>query len=709
MSEKLKNTSRFGISQFLQSKTGILVLLSVATFVILSPVLVLQRSTFFTNLDNVDQFYNWYQKFSMSLHSGYLPIWSANVFGGHSFAGEMQTGLFYPVNLLFVWLFGNANGISQQALEYLMALHFVIAAFGIYLVLKTLKVRTLAAFSAGLIFAFSSVLAIRAVSQTAIFFGLTLVPYPLYFLLKFHNDAKRRFRWLIFTGIALGMPILAGHVQPFFHALVILVILELALIVRDWRTIRKTYLKVFWQTGLRLGVILATAVVITLPQLWLTSQYLPNAYRIQAEGYLGPGQKIDYGHFAKSFSLNIHEFANLVNPGPYPIRDGNDIFMGLLPLALLILAAIFVRKQIKDSPAWQKYSRFITYLVVFSFIAMIGYWTWFAVILYELPFVYQVRQLGRYSILFHVGLTILLALAFEKIARFRPTKNQHLRILLMGIFLVINFGYVFLLRRFVFDAHFAAHCLITGLGLITIAVIQDFRWRAYALAALLGMTAMANTLWFLPKINAGTKLPQSYNLSPQLVEVLKQSNGQFRVEIQEDALPSNTGNIYPFQTVNGYGATMYAPFYEASRQQKVEPELLRDLLGVMYIVGKTKPTDKEIVYADEPGKIYIWKRPTALTKMYTVDQLGSEERSSYRPLNIKTLHYADHRQTFSVQVPTSGPVVVSELQYPGWQVIVDGQPAKWQVYEISHIRLLRTINLSQGEHLVEFQYKPFGF
>src|SRR3989344_8721363 len=82
--------------------------LTLLTVILLSGVLIFHKTSFFTNLDNVDQFYTWYQKLSVSVHEGYLPVWNSSVFSGQSFAGELQPGVFYPLNLLWVWLFGGA-------------------------------------------------------------------------------------------------------------------------------------------------------------------------------------------------------------------------------------------------------------------------------------------------------------------------------------------------------------------------------------------------------------------------------------------------------------------------------------------------------------------------------------------------------------------------------------------------------------------------
>lgn len=109
------------------------IVLTLVAVVAFWSTLILHQRTFFLFPDNVDQFYAWYQKLSVSLHNGVLPIWDANVFSGHSFVGELQSGVFYPINLIWVTLFGSVHGISVRALDWLVAIHFLIASLGMKL------------------------------------------------------------------------------------------------------------------------------------------------------------------------------------------------------------------------------------------------------------------------------------------------------------------------------------------------------------------------------------------------------------------------------------------------------------------------------------------------------------------------------------------------------------------------------------------------
>lgn len=696
------------IKRALGSNFGVAGLIALVTFVLLSSVLVFHVTTFFTNLDNVDQFYTWYQKLAVSLHHGYLPLWNSNVFGGQSFAGELQPGIFYPLNILWVTIFGSVHGISQSALDWLVALHFMIAAFGCYLLLKQLGAKKWAAFLAGLTFAFSGVLALRSVSQTVIFFGLALLPYPLYFFAKYRSEPEPRRRWLVASGLALGLIILSGHIQPFYHAMVALAIFETVLIYKKYSGFSNLWGQLL--SGAKyFGVIIVCALVIAAPQVLLSAQYLPHTYRVQADGYSGPGEKISYGDFSKAFNVDVHEYANLIDPVSYQIRDGNNLFIGLVPLFLIILAVFWGRQQLKKTRLWLQQALFAKSLLVFSIVAMLGYVTWLAVVLYKLPFVYQIRELGRYSILFHLSLMTFLAAALAVAVSLKLTKRQKLAFATAGVFLLINSLYLLLLRKHIFSLHFALQNALLGLGLCSVAFLRSENIKKLVFGGLIILTAAVNTLWFLPNIKSDTKTPAVYSLSPALVNVLEQTNGKYRVEVLGDALPVNIGNVYNVQTTGGYGATIYAPYYEFFHKDNFDPALTRDLLGVQLEVAKHTSPGQEVVYSDPTKNIYVVKRSTALPKMFTSTEPGSTKRNDYLPLGVETLNYRDNYQKYSLNVDKNINVIMSEIVYPGWTLKIDGLPVSLKTYTVGNIPLLKYFSLPAGTHIVELEYKPFKF
>lgn len=289
----------------------------ILTFILFFSMLVLHHSTFFINLDNVDQSYAWYQRLSIDIHKGFLPLWNSNTFGGQSFAGDILAGVFYPVTVVFVYLFGSTNGISITALNYLVALHFAIGAFGAFLLLKEMGVSKISSFVGGLLYVFSGSVATRSVAQTVLFIGLALLPYPLFYLVKYNNEIKRRRRLLIYSGVALGLIILSGHIDSVYFTLVALSILEINHILIKSECTSLSLIKSCYSSLKKFILIFVVALVVALPQLYLAAQYLPNSYRWQINGYAPTTQKISYSTYSSSFKMNPSDLENFINPNGY--------------------------------------------------------------------------------------------------------------------------------------------------------------------------------------------------------------------------------------------------------------------------------------------------------------------------------------------------------------------------------------------------------
>ena len=69
------------------------------------------------------------------LRQGIIPLWNPHLYSGAPFAADIQSGLFYPINLL-VFLF--VPRLTYEWLEYLAIFHFWLAGVTMYLCLRLL-------------------------------------------------------------------------------------------------------------------------------------------------------------------------------------------------------------------------------------------------------------------------------------------------------------------------------------------------------------------------------------------------------------------------------------------------------------------------------------------------------------------------------------------------------------------------------------------
>jgi hypothetical protein len=114
------------------------------TAVLLYPVIFDKTASFCIKQDNVHQGYPFFAKLNSSLHKGYLPVWDANTYGGRSLAGGIEPGIFYPLSILWCFLFGSINGIDVYYLDLLVCSHYLICLIGMYRVAKAFRLPTTA-------------------------------------------------------------------------------------------------------------------------------------------------------------------------------------------------------------------------------------------------------------------------------------------------------------------------------------------------------------------------------------------------------------------------------------------------------------------------------------------------------------------------------------------------------------------------------------
>lgn len=703
MSTNIKNKIGVYAKLFSGSNTFIFLTYVIVIGAALSSVLAFRASSFLVNIDGVDQTYTWYQKLSTSIHNGYLPLWNIGNYGGQSFAGDFIVGVFYPLNIVWVLVFGSSNGMTEIAINSLIAAHFVLAAFGAFLLFKQLGSKRWTSFLIGLTYALAGAVAARSAAQADIFYGLALVPYPLYFVTR--SRTSHRKIMLSLSGIFLGLMILAGHVQPFFNCFLMILALEASYLYTDIKHGLEK-IKLIFLTLARCTYVLFVAIIVSLPQLILSAQYLFNTYRVQVVGYSAPGEKIGFFDFAGGFNLNIEELLpSMIDPAGHLVRDGNYVYIGLSALFVIILCLVLFSKKMLNKKIIADNKFFLYTIGTLSILVVLGQLTWFSVILYKLPLLHQIRELGRYIIIFEIFVLAVMAASFETIAKAKFTNKQKKILYILGIFVLINSAYLFLLRNYIYNTHFAIQNLILATTILIIASTQNIKIRKTLLMLAITLSLVINSLWFIPNSKSIMKI-DVYARNAEVIGFLSKTNGQNRVFVESGALPVNIGNVYPIQTLGGYSATINAPFYEIMNNTKASKDFVYDLYGVKYIVSKNLSKKENAVFAK--NGVYVTERQSALPKLFMTSKDGSTQRSDYSGISVQTIKYNDQIQVFTFELNKSGKVIFSENYFKGWIAEIDGKKTPIKPYYVDGKPLLKSISINKpGKHTVKLRYSPF--
>ena len=689
--------------------------LAAVIFAVFATTLVIRSRTFYVFPDNVDQFYAWYQKLAHAVHHGGLPIWDANVSAGHSFVGELQAGVFYPINILWVAIFGSAHGISVYWLELIVVFHFWLAALGMYYVGRSFGIGKIGSLSAALAFALGGSVAMRSVSQTAIFFGTCLIPWAVLWFNRWLGSGRR---WnLVWCAITLGFIILAGHIDPWYFACLLIAFLVL---FRSSHPSFEPWLKTTLKRLAVLIIVVVGSLIVALPQVALSAQYLPHAVRFVGDAQpIGPGQKVSIGTFTKQFSFKLPDTLSLFDPVQYPVVDGNEIYVGLTGLAVVLAVVVLVRRRLCEHVVWRLYGRFMVGASAVAGVVMIGYWTFIPAVLRELPLFSQVRQLSRYAIIIQFCLALLVGICVEVLAAAAPALFRTRKRLLVGLaaggglcaFLALNTIYLYFVSKHtgVVDKHFVYQSAALTLALGGCLLLRN-RIK-YVLLAAIVLSSLVQPVWFMPRISyLPASYPPTYYKNTAAVSYLEQFYGKARVLTEDNALPVNIGDVYNIQTVGGYGATLHESFYQYLNEPDPEGAAGEhmDLLNVRFIVSKQpQPAFKQAAY-DKTRGAYIYERPNYLPRAYFASELNDCRTHTAGCTPIAITKYSDSDIKLHYAASAAQTLVLSEVQYKGWQAYIDGKAAPIIAYSPFAVKLFRSVAVPAGAHSVEFRYQPFG-
>lgn len=163
--------------------------------------------------DSIAQFYPWRYFAHQAIHAGVLPLWNPYSFCGTPFVANSQSAVFYPGSLLF-YLLPTAQAFTASAL-----LHLTLCGWFTYLFLRRLRCAGLSALSGGVIFTYSAWqvawLQLPTFLATACWLPLALCQIERVWTLS----CRRRIGAGTCLGAALGMMLLAGHLQIAFYGL----------------------------------------------------------------------------------------------------------------------------------------------------------------------------------------------------------------------------------------------------------------------------------------------------------------------------------------------------------------------------------------------------------------------------------------------------------------------------------------------------------
>ena len=264
-----------------------------------------------------------YQRFA----AGEVPLWNPYNNGGLPFIADTQAAVFYPPRLITIALSNLAGGWSYHALELEMTFHVLVFTLLTYAFVKRLTGSRLGAFCAAVIAGYGGYLSGYPPLQLALLEAGIWLPLAALGILEATRHPRIRWRWLVVTGVALGVSWLAGHPQTSFFLTYLLVA---SWVYRVWTHPVGAALKPAPKTNCLVAFAIGTALFGLIALGISAVQLLPGLE------YLTRTTRAGFGYDAKANGFPLQDVAQLIVPGIVSLYS--PLWIGITGLALALIA-----------------------------------------------------------------------------------------------------------------------------------------------------------------------------------------------------------------------------------------------------------------------------------------------------------------------------------------------------------------------------------
>jgi len=351
------------------------------------------------------------------LREGFLPLWTPYLYGGMPFIGEIQTGVFYPLNFILC-LFVIKGELWYIFAEMIMLFQFSLAGIFMYLFLKHVGFHSFSGIMGALVFMFNGFMIMRTGHPNM--FGV-VIWLPLILLLSFKAIKTGRFRWAVFAGCTLGVSTLSGHLQLTAILYIIIFLFFIFLSLQDFFNSR--------ERGKLIRYVLLFLVIVIVSIGLAAVQILP-AYefiKLSTKSEINYEDSTLFSMFPKDLILNFIF--------PSMAMYESTCYVGILPLLLLPIGL-----------AWCKHSLKLFFLILFilSLFLALGRYSFLYDLVYQfIPLYGKNRVPGRFMFVSVLCFSFFTSMGCEVLIQSLDSKKKEtiIKILRVAIyFLAASIG-----------------------------------------------------------------------------------------------------------------------------------------------------------------------------------------------------------------------------------------------------------------------------
>lgn len=633
---------------------------------------------------------------------GQIPLWNPTTLGGAPFAADPLSGLWYPPNWLTLVM------PISLAFNLLFWLHLAWAAWGTRRLMRSEGVGLVGGWIAALAFSGTpKFLAHIGLGHFGLVCAVSWTPWVVLTTRRMVDEVCGRrggwLRWSALTGATLGVVALADPRWALPAGLLALVY-GLRRAVNNQREQGSNWSWPAWRRLLMAGAVTGTsasAIVacLALPLL----EFLPLSTR---------------------WGISIGDQTTLSLPGSQILsvilpQVSQPEWMAYLGIAVCCLAFIAVLIRAPEAGFWSA-------IVIGAWLLSLGDQTpLYALFTKIIPGSGLLRVPPRILFIASFGAAIMAGRGLDWVLTgdHEPSKVKIFRLAVIGLMsaVILLISGVWLLSRAISALLLGAYVLafLTALwALLSLAhrlprnfialgwvllVIVDLMWINTRLLEVRPSTTLLDERAVLVESLAGEVgtwrlYSPSYSL-PYATAVRKSKEmadgvNPLQLKAYRDYMALSTG----FSPDN-YSVTL-PPFPSGEPDRPWGVDLDPAMLGrlnIRYIVSEYPVDTPGIHLQDRLEGVYVYRNEVARPRAW-VEEPSAGPSSNWRP--AESLEWTPNRITIHARGP--GLLVLSEVDYPGWIITVDGIQSEGHLVD----NLLRGVTLLPGDHEVVFSFQP---
>lgn len=396
--------------------------------------------------DLVLENYAWKTLILQALRQGEIPLWNPYLFAGLPFLSAGQSSALYPFSVLFLLL------PLDRAYGYFVALQLWLAALGMYVLLRLLRVSRLGATVGALTYALSGFMVVSVVFPMVLGAAAWLPAILACLERVFQHEGRRiagekvalagSFFWVLLAALLVGLQFLSGHFEISYYVLMVTGLYALwriaGLAFRGSRRGARAIL-LLSLTGLGVGLGIALAAVQLIPAAELAQRSFREGASTytQVVSYAFPARQVltflmpdFFGNPADHSYVDVFDFTTRAAPtGTIFWGSKNYVeagaYVGILPLALALLAIAGVlgtlrgtRTRPGEPPStWRAQALFFFLLAVVSLLLAFGT-PLYAILYYVLPGYTQLHTPFRWVFPFTLAMAALAGMGADLAASY---------------------------------------------------------------------------------------------------------------------------------------------------------------------------------------------------------------------------------------------------------------------------------------------------